>query len=176
MSGPVALDAPYGVDVVDVTTARDMFDVVTSRFSDTDITVMAAAVGDFRPVEQARDKIKKNGRSGIELELTSIRIFWLGPASISGRTRHCADSPWRRATLRPTRRRSLTASIATCWWPTICAPPARFAADTNVVTVLTPGETADRPSIERWSKMGKDALAKRILVKLAAMRADGERR
>jgi phosphopantothenoylcysteine decarboxylase/phosphopantothenate--cysteine ligase len=45
-----------------------------------------------------------------------------------------------------------------------------------VVTVLTPGETADRPSIERWSKMGKDALAKRILVKLAAMRADGERR
>ena len=32
---------------------------------------MAAAVGDFRPVEQARDKIKKNGRSGIELELTS---------------------------------------------------------------------------------------------------------
>ena len=62
---------PRGVDTVHVTTARDMFDVVTSRFSDTDITVMAAAVGDFRTVEQARDKIKKNGRSGIELELTS---------------------------------------------------------------------------------------------------------
>ena len=55
-------------------------------------------------------------------------------------------------------------------------PGAGFAADTNVVTVLTPGETADRTNIERWSKMGKDALAKRILVKLAAMRADGERR
>ena len=55
-------------------------------------------------------------------------------------------------------------------------PGAGFAADTNVVTVLTPGETADKPNIERWSKMGKDALAKRILVKLAAMRADGERR
>ena len=35
-------------------------------------------------------------------------------------------------------------------------PGAGFAADTNVVTVLTPGETADRPSIERWSKMGKE--------------------
>ena len=80
VSGPVALDAPYGVDVVDVTTARDMFDVVTNRFADTDITVMAAAVGDFRPVEQARDKIKKNGRSGIELELTSNPdiLAWAG--------------------------------------------------------------------------------------------------
>ena len=55
-------------------------------------------------------------------------------------------------------------------------PGAGFATDTNVVTVLTPGETADKPNIERWSKMGKDALAKRILVKLATMRADGERR
>ena len=44
-----------------------MFDAVTNRFADTDITVMAAAVGDFHPVEQAQDKIKKNGRSSIEL-------------------------------------------------------------------------------------------------------------
>ena len=107
VSGPVALDAPYGVDVVDVTTARDMFDAVTSRFSDTDITVMAAAVGDFRPIEQSSEKIKKN------------------------RTRHCADSPWRRATLRPTPRRSLQPSIATCWWPTTCAPPAPVSQRTR---------------------------------------------
>lgn len=126
VSGPVALDAPYGVDVVDVTTARDMFDVVTSRFSDTDITVMAAAVGDFRPVEQARTRSRRTGAAASSSSSRRIRIFWLGPASISGRTRHCADSPWRRATLRPTRRRSLTASIATCWWPTICAPWRRF--------------------------------------------------
>ncbi|MRY56255.1 bifunctional phosphopantothenoylcysteine decarboxylase/phosphopantothenate--cysteine ligase CoaBC, partial [Parabacteroides distasonis] len=80
VSGPVALDALYGVDVVNVTTAQDMFDAVTNRFADTDITVMAAAVGDFRPVEQARDKIKKNGRSGIELELTSNPdiLAWAG--------------------------------------------------------------------------------------------------
>ena len=52
------------------------------------------------------------------------------------------------------------------------------STDTTFVSAAkpAPGETADRPSIERWSKMGKDALAKRILVKLAAMRADGERR
>ena len=177
VSGPVALDAPYGVDVVDVTTAQDMFDVVTSRFSDTDITVMAAAVGDFRPVEQARDKIKKNGRSGIELELTSNPdiLAWAGEHKRPDQTL-CGFAM---------ETRDLEANAAKKLNGKHCdmlvannlrTPGAGFAADTNVVTVLTPGETADRPSIERWSKMGKDALAKRILVKLAAMRADGERR
>ena len=177
VSGPVALDAPYGVDVVNVTTARDMFDAVTNRFADTDITVMAAAVGDFRPVEQARDKIKKNGRSGIELELTSNPdiLAWAGEHKRPDQTL-CGFAM---------ETRDLEANAAKKLNGKHCdmlvannlrTPGAGFAADTNVVTVLTPGETADRPSIERWSKMGKDALAKRILVKLAAMRADGERR
>ena len=177
VSGPVALDALYGVDVVNVTTAQDMFDAVTNRFADTDITVMAAAVGDFRPVEQARDKIKKNGRSGIELELTSNPdiLAWAGEHKRPDQTL-CGFAM---------ETRDLEANAAKKLNGKHCdmlvannlrTPGAGFATDTNVVTVLTPGETADRPNIERWSKMGKDALAKRILVKLAAMRADGERR
>ena len=177
VSGPVALDAPYGVDVVDVTTARDMFDAVTNRFADTDITVMAAAVGDFRPVEQARDKIKKNGRSGIELELTSNPdiLAWAGEhkrpdQTLCGFAMETRDLETNAAKKLASKHCDMLAAN------NLRTPGAGFAADTNVVTVLTPGETADRPSIERWSKMGKDALAKRILVKLAAMRADGERR
>ena len=176
VSGPVALDALYGVDVVNVTTAQDMFDAVTNRFADTDITVMAAAVGDFRPVEQARDKIKKNGRSSIELELTSNPdiLAWAGEHKRPDQTL-CGFAM---------ETRDLEANAAKKLNGKHCdmlvannlrTPGAGFAADTNVVTVLTPGETADRPNIERWSKMGKDALAKRILVKLATMRADGER-
>ena len=177
VSGPVALEKPYGVDTVAVTTAQDMFDAVRSRFDNADITVMAAAVGDFRPVEQARDKIKKNGRSSIELELTSNPdiLAWAGEHKRPDQTL-CGFAM---------ETRDLEANAAKKLNGKHCdmlvannlrTPGAGFAADTNVVTVLTPGETADRPSIERWSKMGKDALAKRILVKLAAMRADGERR
>ena len=177
VSGPVALEKPYGVDTVAVTTAQDMFDAVRSRFDNADITVMAAAVGDFRPVEQAADKIKKNGRSSIELELTSNPdiLAWAGEHKRPDQTL-CGFAM---------ETRDLEANAAKKLNGKHCdmlvannlrTPGAGFAADTNVVTVLTPGETADRPSIERWSKMGKDALAKRILVKLAAMRADGERR
>ena len=177
VSGPVALEKPYGVDTVAVTTAQDMFDAVRSRFDNADITVMAAAVGDFRPVEQARDKIKKNGRSSIELELTSNPdiLAWAGEHKRPDQTL-CGFAM---------ETRDLEANAAKKLNGKHCdmlvannlrTPGAGFAADTNVVTVLTPGETADKPNIERWSKMGKDALAKRILVKLAAMRADGERR
>ena len=176
VSGPVALEKPYGVDTVAVTTAQDMFDAVRSRFDNADITVMAAAVGDFRPVEQARDKIKKNGRSSIELELTSNPdiLAWAGEHKRPDQTL-CGFAM---------ETRDLEANAAKKLNGKHCdmlvannlrTPGAGFATDTNVVTVLTPGETADRPNIERWSKMGKDALAKRILVKLATMRADGER-
>ena len=175
VSGPVALDAPYGVDVVDVTTARDMFDAVTNRFADTDITVMA--VGDFRPVEQARDKIKKNGRSGIELELTSNPdiLAWAGEHKRPDQTL-CGFAMETRDLETNAAKKLASKHCDMLVANNLRTPGAGFATDTNVVTVLTPGETADRPSIERWSKMGKDALAKRILVKLAAMRADGERR
>ena len=177
VSGPVALEKPYGVDTVAVTTAQDMFDAVRSRFDNADITVMAAAVGDFRPVEQARDKIKKNGRSSIELELTSNPdiLAWAGEhkrpdQTLCGFAMETRDLEANAAKKLASKHCDMLAAN------NLRTPGAGFAADTNVVTVLTPGETADRPSIERWSKMGKDALAKRILVKLAAMRADGERR
>lgn len=153
-----------------------MFDAVTNRFADTDITVMAAAVGDFRPVEQARDKIKKNGRSGIELELTSNPdiLAWAGEHKRPDQTL-CGFAMETRD-LEANAAKKQRQALRHAGGQQSAHPGAGFATDTNVVTVLTPGETADRPSIERWSKMGKDALAKRILVKLAAMRADGERR
>ena len=49
-------------------------------------------------------------------------------------------------------------------------PGAGVAVDTNVVTVLKPGETTDEPIIEHWNKMSKQELAERILTELAALR------
>ena len=53
---------PPGVtDVVRVESAADMADAVLDRFAAVDVVVMAAAVADFRPKEQAAEKIKKAG-------------------------------------------------------------------------------------------------------------------
>ena len=71
VSGPVAIDAPSGVDVVRVKTALDMFDAVDARFEKADIAIFAAAVSDFRPANPAASKLKKgssdNALSIIEL-------------------------------------------------------------------------------------------------------------
>ena len=53
---------PSGVsDVVRVESAAEMADAVLDRFAAVDVVVMAAAVADFRPKEQAEEKIKKAG-------------------------------------------------------------------------------------------------------------------
>jgi phosphopantothenoylcysteine decarboxylase / phosphopantothenate---cysteine ligase len=61
ISGPVALDSPYGVDVHRVETAVQMRDAVRSAVVDADVLVMSAAVADYRPAEAAAQKLKKGG-------------------------------------------------------------------------------------------------------------------
>ena len=60
ISGPTALNAPYGVTRFDVQTAQQMHDAVLSRASDQDIFISVAAVADWRVEHVATDKLKKN--------------------------------------------------------------------------------------------------------------------
>ena len=59
ITGPVALTAPTGVEVVRVTQALEMQAAIDARFESVDVIVMAAAVADFRPATRATEKIKK---------------------------------------------------------------------------------------------------------------------
>lgn len=59
VSGPVALEAPAGVDVVRVESADEMFAAAQKAFEDADIAVFAAAVVDFKPKACADRKLKK---------------------------------------------------------------------------------------------------------------------
>lgn len=59
--GPVSitLDLPGNIDVMPVTTAQEMFDGCMAFFPQADITIMSAAVADYRPETVAENKIKK---------------------------------------------------------------------------------------------------------------------
>lgn len=59
VSGPVALAAPVGVEVVPVKTARDMLAAAASVFPAADAAIFAAAVADLRPTNPADRKLKK---------------------------------------------------------------------------------------------------------------------
>lgn len=51
---------PHGVELVQVTSAQQMYDAVMSRMDKMDLIVKAAAVADYRPVNQAAQKMKKS--------------------------------------------------------------------------------------------------------------------
>lgn len=59
ISGPVALSAPEGVEVISVESARDMLAAATSVFDTCDVGIFAAAVADVRPANQKDKKLKK---------------------------------------------------------------------------------------------------------------------
>ena len=77
ISGPVALSAPYGVELHHVNTALQMRDAVYDLITDADVLVMSAAVADFSPANPAKNKIKKSntkGRGDEDAETLSINL------------------------------------------------------------------------------------------------------
>jgi phosphopantothenoylcysteine decarboxylase/phosphopantothenate--cysteine ligase len=58
-----------GISVTHVVSAAQLFDACVARFDQADITVLAAAVADYRPSTQAPEKIKKKDEN-LVLELT----------------------------------------------------------------------------------------------------------
>ncbi len=69
VTGPSALTPPSGVTTVHVNTASEMADALSRHFSSCTVLIMAAAVADFRPRAPASGKLKKQGKSAIELAL-----------------------------------------------------------------------------------------------------------
>jgi len=59
ISGPVALEAPAGIETVKVFSAQEMYKEVMARTFSCECLIMAAAVCDFRPQRTSKRKIKK---------------------------------------------------------------------------------------------------------------------
>src|SRR5438270_7602605 len=70
VSGPVALEPPAGVELVQVETAEQMKDAALARAPEASVIIAAAAVSDFRLRSIAQQKIKRNGPMTLDLEAT----------------------------------------------------------------------------------------------------------
>ena len=69
ISGPTSLEVPDGVLFISCKTSSEMNNHVLQMFSDCDILVMTAAVGDFAPKRIKKEKIKKKGKSSLDIQL-----------------------------------------------------------------------------------------------------------
>ena len=77
--GPNHLEMPYGVNVVDVISAKEMYETMMAYGPTSDIVVCCAAVADYTPINVADHKIKKQeGGLTIELKRTDDILRCLG--------------------------------------------------------------------------------------------------
>ena len=157
VSGPTSIAPPPFVDVVDVTSARDMYDAVVNRASEMDIIVKAAAVADYTPAEYVDNKIKKNdGDLSIPLKRTQDILGYLGSHKKPGQI-ICGFSMETENMLENSQAKLRKKNVDMICANNLKQAGAGFGVDTNVITVITQGEIRELPPLS------KEAAANAIL-------------
>ena len=161
VSGPVKLDAPYGVTFYPVRTALEMKAQIDDIYPRSDITIMAAAVADYRVKAAAAQKLKKTGEQmTLELVRNPDILAELGErkhgilVGFAAETEHLADHATDKL-----KRKNLDMIVAN----DVSSPGAGFGSDTNIVTIYKRKASLDLP------KMSKEALADIILDEILKM-------
>jgi len=164
VSGPVELAAPQKVELVPVTSARQMHAAVMARKDVADVIIKAAAVADFRPAQRAAGKLKKGDSrpAPLVLERTPDILAELGAgrgkAMLVGFAAETGDL------LGHARQKLEAKGIDLIVANDVTAPGAGFGGDTNVVWIL------DRNGgVEELPCLPKDEVAARLLDRIQGL-------
>lgn len=164
ITGKTELSAPYGVKVIEISSAKEMFEAVKESFDNTDIIIKAAAVADYRPKSVSEDKIKKSeGEAVIELERTDDILKHLGAHKKEGQLL-CGFSMETRDLLENSRKKLKAKNLDMICANSLKTEGAGFGTATNVITVITENEETELPL------MTKKEAADKILTRLLSMR------
>lgn len=164
VTGPVCLQAPYGVETISVVSASEMRETVLSRFPASTIVIKAAAVADYRPETRAGNKIKKSGgKTVLQLVSTDDILAEIGRlktgqfiAGFAAETEHLGTNAMKKM-----KEKNLDMIVAN----DVTRAGAGFAVDTNIVKIIfSDGRIEDLPL------MAKETLADIILDRAVEMR------
>ncbi|MBO0724675.1 MAG: bifunctional phosphopantothenoylcysteine decarboxylase/phosphopantothenate--cysteine ligase CoaBC [Blastocatellia bacterium] len=172
ISGPVDLPPPDNIETVNVRSTREMFEAVMSRLQDVTVFVGAAAVADFRPARLAEQKIKKEGRKTITLELeeTEDIIAAVGAAPNRERRIVAGFAAESQSLLEYAERKLREKGLDLIVANDITRAGAGFGAETNAATILKrDGSRVELPL------QSKRALADRALDEVAELRRSASR-
>ena len=168
VTGQTALSDPRFVNVVQIQSAREMFDEVTGRAAEQDIIIKAAAVADYRPKHVSNRKMKKqDGNLVIELERTDDILAYLGENRKPGQFL-CGFAMETENLLENSRKKLEKKHLDMIVANSLRVEGAGFGGDTNVVTLITDSEEI------LLGKMSKEETASHILDQIMKMRRDGK--
>jgi len=163
VSGPTALRAPSGTQLVPIETAEQMRDAVLGLLPNADAIVMAAAVADYRPIETRQHKIKKRD-AGKQLDLRMTENPDILKAIVAARRAGAIVIGFKAETGDATaeagrmlREKKLDLVVAN----DVSDPASTFGSDTDRVTFVS----AD--GVEALPLLAKTEVARRLVAKLA---------
>lgn len=148
VTGKTNIQKPDFVNVIEVESAKDMFEAVDSVFDNQDIVIMSAAVADYRPKNVAAEKIKKkDGEAVIELERTDDIL-----ATMSAKKKEqfvCGFSMETENMLENSRVKLEKKNLDMICANNLKVDGAGFGTDTNVVTLITKNNVKELPIMSK---------------------------
>ncbi len=169
----VSLAAPPGVNCREVATAAELREVCEDEFPACDVLLMAAAVADFRPSAAQEGKIKKSGRTILELELEPTADVLAGLAerrrggqTLVGFAAEHGDGALKRARGKLTAK-GLDAVVVN----DISRKDIGFEVDANEVTIVTSAGERSRMGQQHVPRAPKAQVAEAILDAVEQLRA-----
>jgi phosphopantothenoylcysteine decarboxylase/phosphopantothenate--cysteine ligase len=166
VSGPTSLDAPPGVERIDVQSAEEMHRAVLEKIVGCSVAIFAAAVADYRPIAVNGQKLKRTAESlNIALEPTPDILAAVARSKgerlivgFAAETEHVAENA--RKKLADKNADLIVANDVT-------AEGAGFDHDTNIVTLIArDGRDLALP------QMSKSEVAQRILDEVVRLRSE----
>lgn len=164
VSGPVALKRLPYVETVDVVSAQEMFEAVTTRAAEQDIIIKAAAVADYRPTVVAEDKMKKSDDAlSIPLERTQDILGWLGQHRQPGQFL-CGFSMETQNMVENSRKKLEKKRVDMIAANNLKMEGAGFGVDTNLLTLITKDGLDELPMVtkEAAADLLLDSILKRM--------------
>jgi phosphopantothenoylcysteine decarboxylase/phosphopantothenate--cysteine ligase len=160
VTAPTSLAKPTGMDIVQVATTQEMQQAVEAAILKADVLIMAAAVADYRPKSEAKEKIKKR-KAGLTLPLVRTPDI-LG--SVKGnfiKVGFAAESSDLEASARKKlSQKKLDLIVAN----DITASDSGFNTDTNRVTIIE-----RKGKIDRLPLLPKREVADKVLDRVVAL-------
>jgi len=163
ISGETSLAPVPFVKMVNVRSAKDMFEAVKESVPDTDILIKSAAVADYTPADYADDKIKKSDNDmSIPLKRTDDILKWVSENRHEGLF-VCGFSMETKDMLENSRAKLAKKNLDMIVANNLKVEGAGFGTDTNVVTIITKDSVSELPI------MGKDEVAGRLLTEIVKL-------
>ena len=157
VTGKTALTPPAFVNVVPITTAKEMFEEVTARSEGMDIVIKSAAVADYRPKNVSEQKMKKkDGDLAIEMERTDDILKYLGEHKKEGQFL-CGFAMETENLLQNASDKLGKKNADMIVANSLRTKGAGFGTDTNVVTLIT------KEGMQELDIMTKEEVAEKLL-------------